>query len=359
MRIITGIKCFALKGTAMALRTPSLKYIFNAVLIAITPLYSVASDEVNIYSARQESLIKPLLERFTEQTGTKVNLVTGKGDALLTRLKSEGMNSPADILLTVDAGRLYRAQEAGVLQAIASDELNSLIPDHLRSSDNQWYGLSVRARVIIYAKNRVQTSQLSTYESLADPEWRGKVCVRSSGNIYNQSLVASMIASQGMKKTEAWLEGFVANFARPPAGGDRDQIKAVAAGQCDIAVVNSYYLGGMILSDDQSQQTAASKVALFWPNQQDRGTHINISGAGITKSAKNINLAEKLIAFLAATGSQEWYAERNNEFPVRDTVKVSSVLESWGPFVADTLNVSELGRNNSAAIMAMDRAGWK
>jgi iron(III) transport system substrate-binding protein len=359
MIIITVLNSFVLKGIVMAIRTPSLKSILSTVLIVLAPLYSVASDEVNIYSARQESLIKPLLERFTEQTGTKVNLVTGKGDALLTRLKSEGMNSPADILLTVDAGRLYRAQEAGVLQAIASDELNSLIPSHLRSSDNQWYGLSVRARVIVYGKDRVQANQLSTYEALADPQWRGKICVRSSGNIYNQSLVSGMITSQGMIKTEAWLKGFVSNFARPPAGGDRDQIKAVASGQCDIAVVNSYYLGGMILSDDQSQQTAASKVALFWPNQQDRGTHINISGAGITKSAKNLKLAEELIVFLAANDSQEWYAERNNEFPVRETVKVSSVLESWGPFVADTLNVSELGRNNSAAIMAMDRAGWK
>ena len=343
----------------MAIFTPSARSFLSAALLVITPLYSAASDEVNIYSARQESLIKPLLERFTEQTGAKVNLVTGKGDALLTRLKSEGMNSPADVLLTVDAGRLYRAQEANVLQAIKSDELNSLIPGHLRSTDNQWYGLSVRARVIVYAKDRVQASQLSTYEALADPEWRGKICVRSSGNIYNQSLVAGMIASQGMMKTEGWLKGFVGNFARPPAGGDRDQIKAVASGQCDIAVVNSYYLGGMILSEDQAQQTAASKVSLFWPNQKDRGTHVNISGAGITKSAKNVQLAEQLIAFLAANGSQEWYAERNNEFPVREAVKVSSVLESWGPFVADKLNVSELGRNNSAAIMAMDRAGWK
>jgi iron(III) transport system substrate-binding protein len=325
----------------------------------LVPPYSLAVAEVNVYSARQESLIKPLLDRFTEQTGAKINLVTGKGDALLTRLKSEGMNSPADVLLTVDAGRLYRAQEASILQAVESDDLNRLIPSHLRSADNQWYGLSVRARVIVFAKDRVKANQLSTYEALSDPQWQGKICVRSSSNIYNQSLVAGMIASQGMLKTETWLKAFVANFARPPSGGDRDQIKAVASGQCDVAVVNSYYLGGMLLSDDQAQQTAASKVTLFWPNQKDRGTHVNISGAGITQSAKNIELAQKLIAFLASNESQEWYAERNNEFPVRDAVKVSTVLESWGPFVADTLNVTELGRNNAAAIMAMDRAGWK
>jgi iron(III) transport system substrate-binding protein len=339
----------------MAFRT----LFFSALLMLLVPPYSLAVAEVNVYSARQESLIKPLLDRFTEQTGAKINLVTGKGDALLTRLKSEGMNSPADVLLTVDAGRLYRAQEASILQAVESDDLNRLIPSHLRSADNQWYGLSVRARVIVFAKDRVKANQLSTYEALSDPQWQGKICVRSSSNIYNQSLVAGMIASQGMLKTEAWLKAFVANFARPPAGGDRDQIKAVASGQCDVAVVNSYYLGGMLLSDDQAQQTAASKVTLFWPNQKDRGTHVNISGAGITQSAKNIELAQKLIAFLASSESQEWYAERNNEFPVRDAVKVSTVLESWGPFVADTLNVTELGRNNAAAIMAMDRAGWK
>ena len=339
----------------MAFRT----LFFSALLMLLVSPYSLAVAEVNVYSARQESLIKPLLDRFTEQTGAKINLVTGKGDALLTRLKSEGMNSPADVLLTVDAGRLYRAQEASILQAVESDDLNRLIPSHLRSADNQWYGLSVRARVIVFAKDRVKANQLSTYEALSDPQWQGKICVRSSSNIYNQSLVAGMIASQGMLKTEAWLKAFVANFARPPAGGDRDQIKAVASGQCDVAVVNSYYLGGMLLSDDQAQQTAASKVTLFWPNQKDRGTHVNISGAGITQSAKNIELARKLIAFLASNESQEWYAERNNEFPVRDAVKVSTVLESWGPFVADTLNVTELGRNNAAAIMAMDRAGWK
>ena len=339
----------------MAFRT----LFFSALLMLLVPPYSLAVAEVNVYSARQESLIKPLLDRFTEQTGAKINLVTGKGDALLTRLKSEGMNSPADVLLTVDAGRLYRAQEASILQAVESDDLNRLIPSHLRSADNQWYGLSVRARVIVFAKDRVKANQLSTYEALSDPQWQGKICVRSSSNIYNQSLVAGMIASQGMLKTETWLKAFVANFARPPAGGDRDQIKAVASGQCDVAVVNSYYLGGMLLSDDQAQQTAASKVTLFWPNQKDRGTHVNISGAGITQSAKNIELARKLIAFLASNESQEWYAERNNEFPVRDAVKVSTVLESWGPFVADTLNVTELGRNNAAAIMAMDRAGWK
>ena len=335
------------------------KNIFITIFIAMLFQQSLIADELNIYSARQESLIKPLLDQFTESTDIKVNLVTGKGDALLTRLQNEGMNSPADLLLTVDAGRLYRAQQADVLRNIDSSELNSLVPSHLRSSDDQWVGLSVRARVIVYAKDRVNGNQLSSYEALADPRWKNKICVRSSSNIYNQSMVAGMIASQGIEKTEAWLKGLVSNFARTPAGGDRDQIKAVAAGQCDVAIVNSYYLGRMLTSKDDKQRSAATKVALFWPNQDDRGTHINISGAAITKSAKNPISARRLLAFLANDESQRWYAEKNNEFPVRDNVSVSEVLASWGPFKADTLNVTELGRNNSNAIMAMDRAGWK
>ena len=328
-------------------------------LVGIAPIESIIADEVNIYSARQESLIKPLLDRFTQKTGINVNIVTSKGDALLTRLRSEGMNSPADLLLTVDAGRLYRAQEAGVLQAVESFDLNNKIPIHLRSLDGQWYGLSVRARVLVYAKDRVQSSELSSYEALSEPTWKGRVCIRSSSNIYNQSLVAGMIASQGMADTETWLAGLVSNFARPPAGGDRDQIKAVAAGQCDVAIVNSYYLGAMISSSDKTQQDAASKVTLFWPNQKGRGTHINISGIGVTRAAKNIESAKQLISFLASDESQQWYADRNNEFPVRDAVQVSSTLESWGSFKADTINVTELGRNNAEAIKAMDRAGWK
>ena len=328
-------------------------------LVGIAPIESIIADEVNIYSARQESLIKPLLDRFTQKTGINVNMVTSKGDALLTRLKSEGMNSPADLLLTVDAGRLYRAQEAGVLQAVESFDLNNKIPIHLRSLDGQWYGLSVRARVLVYAKDRVQPSELSSYEALSEPTWKGRVCIRSSSNIYNQSLVAGMIATQGMADTETWLAGLVSNFARPPAGGDRDQIKAVAAGQCDVAIVNSYYLGAMISSSDKTQQDAASKVALFWPNQKGRGTHINISGIGVTRAAKNIESAKQLISFLASDESQQWYADRNNEFPVRDAVQISSTLESWGSFKADTINVTELGRNNAEAIKAMDRAGWK
>ena len=337
--------------------------VFNSSLLPLilTCLISfpVLPNEVNIYSARQEALIKPLLDKFSEKTAVKVNLVTGKGDALLTRLINEGENSPADILLTVDAGRLYRAQLANVLKPIDSASISSLVPDNLKSSDDMWVGLSIRARVIIYSKDRVSAENLNSYESLADEQWSGRICIRSSSNIYNQSMVAGMIAQNGLEKTEEWLQGFTANFARKPAGGDRDQIKAVAAGECDIAVANSYYLGHMLNSPDASQRSAAEKVSLFWPNQKDRGTHINISGAGITTSSKNTLNAEKLIAFLASDESQRWYAEKNNEFPIRENVEVSSILQSWGPFRADKINVTQLGEYNSEAIKAMDRAGWK
>ena len=333
-------------------------------ILLVGPVFGMGSsnalvNELNVYSARNEALIKPLLDRFSAATGTRINLVTGKGDALLTRLLSEGMNSPADLLLTVDAGRLYRAQQADVLQPINDSLLAEMIPNHLRSRDDQWIGLSVRARVIVYAHDRVKPNELSSYEALTEARWKDKICVRSSSNIYNQSLVAGMIASEGIAATDTWLIALVKNFARPPAGGDRDQIKAVAAGQCDIAIVNSYYLGGMLRSSDPSQVAAASKVTLFWPSQNGRGAHINISGVGITKASKKPALAKALIAFLANDQSQQWYGQINNEFPVRPSVATSALLQSWGPFKADQLNVSELGRYNAEAIMAMDRAGWK
>ncbi|QIB67474.1 Fe(3+) ABC transporter substrate-binding protein [Kineobactrum salinum] len=332
--------------------------LLTAVLLALASP-STAAEAINIYSARQEALIKPLLDRFTDQTGISVNLVTGSGDALLARLRTEGRNSPADLLLTTDAGRLYRAREAGVLQPALQDLPVALVPGHLRSPEGYWVGLSMRARVLVYAPDRVDPAELSSYQALARPQWHGRICVRSSGNIYNQSLVASMLATQGSEATQQWLQGLVENFARPPQGGDRDQIKAVASGQCDVALVNNYYLGAMVQSEDPQERAAAAKVRLFWPNQQQRGTHVNISGAGITAAARNPKLARQLIEFLLQDSSQRWYAEANNEYPVRDDVPASALLQSWGEFKADQLDVSELGRLNAAAVMAMDRANWK
>jgi iron(III) transport system substrate-binding protein len=328
-------------------------------MVGASPIAADAGQEVNLYSARKEKLIKPLLDRFTAQTGIKVNMVTGKADALLKKLKSEGINSPADILLTTDAGRLHRAKAAGVTQAFHSKILNKAIPSQYRDATGHWYGLSLRARPIMYVKGRVNPAELSTYEALAGSKWKRKICIRSSSNIYNQSLIASMISANGEKATENWAKKFVKNFARPPKGGDRDQIKGAASGQCDIAIANTYYLAGMLNSKDKKQRSAANKVAVFWPNQSGRGAHVNISGAALTLSAKNRANAIKLIEFLSEPESQQWYAQTNGEYPARLGVKMSSTLNSWGKFNADDLNLSNLGELNPKAVMLMDRAGWR
>jgi iron(III) transport system substrate-binding protein len=329
------------------------------LLLSLIAAPALADGEVNIYSARKEDLIKPLLDDFSKQTGIAVNLVTGKEEALLQRLQSEGANTPADILLTADAGRLAAAQKAGVLQAVKSDTLAAHIPASYRDPEGYWYGLSVRARPVIYARDRVKLGDLSTYEALADPKWKGKVCVRSSDSVYNQSLVAGMIAHHGEAKTEAWAKGLVANFARPPTGGDRDQIKAVAAGECDVTLANTYYLGSMVDSRDEAEKQAAAKVAVFWPDAKTTGVHVNVSGAGITAHARNRDNAVKLLEFLAGDSAQRWYAETNSEYPVNPAIPPSATLQSWGEFKADTLNVAKLGELNATAVQVMDRAGWK
>lgn len=336
-------------------------FLFSGAIAAasITALPVLADGEVNLYSARKEELIKPLLDRFTAESGIRVNLVTGKDDALLERLKSEGANSPADLFVTADAGRLHRARVAGVVQPVASDVLEQAVPAHHRDPQGYWFGLSLRARPVFYAKDRVQPEELSTYEALADPKWKGRICIRSSNNIYNQSLVASMIASDGEEATESWTKGFVANFARPPKGGDRDQIKAVAAGLCDLAVANTYYYGMMLAGSDDGAREAAEKVAIFWPNQNDRGTHVNVSGIALTAAARNRDNAVRLMEFLVSPESQRWYADTNHEYPVREGVAWNQMLEDWGHFKGDTLNLSLLGENNPAAVMLMDRAGWR
>ena len=316
---------------------------------------------VNIYSARKEALILPILERFRDQTGIEFNLVTGKADALLKRLRMEGEASPADVFITVDAGRLHRAKEAGVLQKIGSESIDAAVPAHLRDADGFWVALSKRARTIIYARDRVDAAALSTYEGLADPTWKGRICIRSSGNIYNQSLVASMIEASGVEQTEAWAEGLVGNFARPPAGGDTDQLRAVAAGECDVAVANTYYFGRLAASSKEEDQAVAAALKVFWPNQGegDRGVHMNVSGVGITASAQNRESAIRLLEFLVSPEAQTWYAEVNHEYPVVPGVAASETLESFGAFNEDTLNLTALGANNRQAVELMDRAGWR
>lgn len=334
-------------------------YFVFAMLLATAPMLATASGEVNLYSARKEKLIKPLLDQFTRETGIKVNLVTGKADALLKRLEVEGRNTPADLLITTDAGRLHRAKTAGVLQAVTSDVLTTAIPENLRDSEGYWFGLSQRARPIFYVKEKVKPEELSTYEALADANWKGRICIRSSSNIYNQSLVASMIANIGEQQTESWAGGFVKNFARPPKGGDRDQIKAAAAGQCDIAIANTYYAGAMISGIDKAQQAAIAKMGLFWPNQGGRGAHVNVSGVGMTAHAKNSGNGKKLMEYLVGAEAQQWYAEVNHEYPVVKGVEWSDILRGWGEFKADTLNLSKLGELNADAVRLMDRSGWK
>ena len=320
-----------------------------------------AKGEVNIYSARKESLIKPALDKFAEQNDVVVNLITGSADALLSRLKAEGDASPADIFITVDAGRLHRAKVAGVLQPISNDVLNANIPSHLRDSDGYWFGLSQRARVIFYNPKKVSAGDLSTYEDLADAKWKGRICVRSSANIYNQSLVASMLEADGREKTQAWIKGLVSNLARPPFGGDVDLLKAVAAGVCDLTLANTYYYGRLGQSDKADERAVYDSVKLFWPNQAEgeRGAHVNVSGAGITAAATNIENATLLLEFLTNHASQEWYAHVNNEYPVVKGVSAPEMLAPFGAFRADTISLSQLGENNREAVELMDIAGWK
>ncbi len=322
---------------------------------------AATADEVNVYSARKEKLIKPLLDQFTAATGIKVNLLTGKADALLKKLELEGENTPADLLITTDAGRLHRAQQAGVLQPVDSATLMAHIPLNMRDPEHYWFGLTYRARPIMYVKARVSPDELSTYEALTDETWKGRICIRSSSNIYNQSLVASMLASQSAEQTQDWANGLVQNFARPPKGGDRDQIKAAAAGQCDIAIANSYYYAAMLAGSDEAQRASAEKLAIFWPNQgaDARGTHINISGAAVTKAAKHKDNAIKLLEYMTQDEAQRWYSDVNGEYPVKVGVAANELLQSWGEFKADTLNLSELGTHNAEALRIMDKAGWR
>lgn len=322
-----------------------------------TGLSTLQAAEVNVYSARQQELIKPLLDKFTAETGVKVNLITGKPDELLTRIKQEGRNSPADVLLSTDVGRLYRAKELSLVQPVQSEILNKQIPAQYRDPANLWFGLTMRARPILYVPGKVDPKELSTIENLADAKWRGRICIRSSDNVYNQSMVSGLIATLGKEATAKWATDFAKNFAQPPKGGDRDQIKAAAAGVCDIAIANTYYLAAML--EDPKDKSAASAVKVFWPNQQDRGAHVNISGAAVLKHAPNKAQAQQLIEYMVSAQAQQWYAEVNHEYPVVAGVAASEILKSFGSFKADTLSLDQLGALNQQALMLMDKAGWK
>ena len=328
-------------------------------LVTVMLAEQTIAAEVNVYSARKDKLIVPLLDRFTEQTGIEVNLITGKANALLSRIKAEGVATPADVLVTVDAGNLHRAKEAGVLSPVNNAAIKEKIPANLRDVDSEWFGLTIRSRPIFYVKDRVNPTELSTYEALTDSKWRGRICIRSSSNVYNQSLVASMLRANGSEATLQWAKGLVSNLARKPTGGDTDQLRAAAAGQCDLAIANTYYFGRLIDSKKPADREVVSKLGVFFPNQDGRGSHINVSGIGVTKHAKNRTDAVRLLEFMVSDSAQAYYAEINHEYPVVSGVASSPTIASLGEFKSDALNLSVLGVNNQTAVKLMDRAGWQ
>ncbi len=329
-------------------------------LATLSVLPAIAQDKVlNLYTSRHYQTDEALYNNFTKATGIKINRIEAGEDPLIERMKQEGARSPADVLMTVDAGRLWRAEQAGLFQPIRSKVLDERIPNNLRHPDGLWFGFSMRARPIFYAKGRVDPAKLSSYESLADPALKGKVCIRSSSNVYNLSLMSAMIAAHGPDKAESWAKGVVANMARAPKGGDTDQLMAVAAGECDVAVANTYYYVRLLKSSKPADKAAAEKIGVAFPNQKDRGTHVNISGAGVAKHAPHKDAAIKFLEYLASPEAQAYFANGNNEYPVVGAIANNRELASLGDFRKDALNVSLFGRNQGAAQQAYDRAGWK
>lgn len=331
--------------------------VFVAALLALgvgSIFHAGASEEVNIYSYRQPFLVRPMLNAFTQKTGIKTNVVFAK-NGMITRLKREGKHSPADMIVTVDIGRINDAIEAGVLQPVKTKRLIANIPAQHRDPTGLWYGLTTRARIVYASRERVKPSDLSTYEDLADAKWKGRICIRSSQHVYNVALLASLVAHHGDEKAEEWARGLKANLARKPQGNDRAQVKAVFAGECDIALGNSYYMGKMLTN--KKQIVWAESVFPFFPNQAGRGTHMNVSGAGVTKYAGRKGNAVKLLEFLSDDLAQKMYAEQNFEYPVNPGVPWSGLVESWGRFKADELDMMRIAENRAKAIRIFDRAG--
>lgn len=311
-----------------------------------------AGEEVVVYSARNEQLIKPLFDVYTKETGVRVKFITDKEGPLLVRLKAEGKNTEADLLITVDAGNLWQASKEGMLKPVISDLLMKNVPAHLRDPGNEWFGLSVRARTIVYHKNKVKPSDLSTYEALGEPQWRGRLCLRTSKAVYNQSLVAMMISELGAEKTEKIIQSWVKNLAEI-FPDDVSVMKAVAAGQCDVGIVNTYYFGRYVTKNPNLP------LALFWPNQQDRGVHVNISGAGVTKYSKHPEAAERLLVWLSSVKAQNLFADVNLEYPVNPEVRPAPQVAAWGAFKPNLINISKAGELQGEAIKLMDRAGYR
>jgi iron(III) transport system substrate-binding protein len=335
------------------------------VFFALTGLLlssaAVAQDKaVNIYSSRHYQTDEALYSGFTKATGIKVNRIEAGEDALIERVRNEGARSPADVLITVDAGRLWRAEQLGLFQPVKSRVLESRIPENMREPGGHWFGFSQRARVIAYNKDKVKPGEISTYEELGDAKWKGRVCMRSSTNIYNLSLMGALIDHLGEQKAEAWAKAVRANLAQEPKGGDTDQLKAVAAGQCDVTVSNQYYYARLARSDKPDERRAAERIGIVFPNQNGRGTHVNISGAGVLKHAPHRDAAVKFLEYLASDEAQRYFADGNNEWPVVANVKVDNpVLNALGEFKRDRINVAVLGRNQASSQKIYDRVAWK
>ncbi|HZW22156.1 Fe(3+) ABC transporter substrate-binding protein [Noviherbaspirillum sp.] len=344
----------------------SLRYVAAAVLLAVAAGTSVhAQDNVlNLYSARHYQTDQMLYDQFTKQTGIRINRIEADDNALLERLRTEGRNSPADVILMVDAARLWRAQVEGLFQPVRSKVLEERIPQNLRGGDEgqgaQWFGFSTRARIIVYNKVSVKREDVATYESLADPKNKGKVCTRSGSHPYMLSLIGAMIERNGEPATEKWAQGMVANFARPPRGGDTDQINGVASGECGVALANSYYYARMLRSPRTEDREAINKVGFVWPNQETTGTHINVAGGAVARNAPHREAAVKFLEYLTSDEAQAYFANGNNEWPAVPAVTVKNpALQGMGKFKAENVNVTAIGKNQVAAQKILDRAGYK
>lgn len=338
-----------------------IRWLAAGLLLAHGLQVAAAQDlTLNLYSSRHYQTDEALYANFTKATGIKLNRIEAGEDPLIARIKNEGSASPADVLVTVDAGRLWRAEQMGLFQTVESKVLADRLPDHMRAAGNQWFGFSARARVIIYNKAAINPADVQNYEDLANPKLKGKVCTRSGGHVYNLSLMSALIEHWGEAKAEQWAKGVVTNFARAPKGGDTDQIKAVAAGECGVAISNSYYYVRLMTSNKPEDRKVVEATGLVWPNQKNFGTHMNISGAGVIKTARNREAAVKYLEYLASDQAQGYFAEGNNEWPVAKGAPLNNkALAALGSFKMDTLNISALGKHQPLAQKIFDRAGYK
>ena len=332
-----------------------------ALCVGLVALPALSQEKVlNLYSSRHYQTDDALYANFTKQTGIKINRIEAAEDPLIERIRNEGARSPADVLITVDAGRLWRADEFGLFQPVKSAALESRIPASFRDPAGNWFGFSMRARVIAYDRTKVKPGDITTYEALADPKWKGAICARSGNHVYNLSLMGAMIDHLGEAKAESWAKGVKANLAREPKGGDTDQIKAVAAGECTLAITNTYYWARLVRSDRPDEKAIADRVGIILPNQASWGTHVNISGAGVLKNAPNRDAAISFLEYLASDEAQRYFADGNNEWPVVPTVQVSNpALAALGEFKFDPINVAVLGRNQPTSQKVFDRVAWK